>query len=165
MIPKKLLTFLEKHHIQYQPLVHKTVFTAFDVAATLKIKLQDVAKVVMVKVEPKLIEEEHAKIQDYALVVLPSHLRVDLQKLKALLKRKKVALVDEKVLYKALKVKMGAIAPFATLHRIPVYMDKGLKKAKHVVVSAGSYTDSLQLASQELVKAGAKFLGSIGKKK
>ena len=51
------------------------------------------------------------------------------------------------------KVKPGTITPFATLHKkVPLYVDKTLLKVKEILVSAGSYTDSLRIKIHELMK-------------
>ena len=162
MIPKKLLTFLEKSKIKYQPLVHKTVYTTYDAAATLKTKLNDIAKVVMLSVDPPLPYD--TGLTKYVLVVLPAHYRVDFQKLKKALKVKKVALATEGMIHKVLKLTPGVIPPFAAFHALPVYVDKGLTKAKAIITNAGSYTDSVKLKAQELVKAGGTLITSFGKK-
>lgn len=162
MIPKKLLTFLEKQKINYTPLVHKTVYTAYDAAATLKVKLNQVAKVVMLSVDPPLPYD--TGFTKYILVVLPSHAKVDAQKLKKSLKVKKIAIATEEMLVKVAKAKPGLVPPFAMLHRVPVFIDKALTKSKAIITNAGSYTDSLRLKVTELVKAGGTLVSSFGKK-
>ena len=162
MIPKKLLTFLEKQNIKYTPLAHKTVYTAYDAAATLKVKLSEVAKVVMLSVDPPL--PYGTGIAKYMLVVLPSHVKVDFQKLKKLLKVKKVAIAPEAMLTKIAKAKPGLVPPFALFHKVPVMIDKTLTKRNTIITNAGSYTDSLQLKAAELVKAGGRVIASFGKK-
>ena len=87
MLPKKLQAFLEKQKIAYEALTHKTVYTAFDAAQTLKIKLSEIAKVVITHIEPSI--KFGAGTKDYVMLVLPAHLRVDFAKVKKLLKNRK----------------------------------------------------------------------------
>jgi Ala-tRNA(Pro) deacylase len=161
MMPKKLEKFLKEQKIKYEVIAHKTVFTAYDTAATLKRKLNEVAKTLVVKVEPGI--EYGKKTANYVLVVLPASLRLDLQKLKRELKVKKIEIVKEKVMTKVMKFKPGAIPPFSLFAKIPTYIDRGMLKAKSVIVSAGTYTESLKMKGQDLIKAGGKAVGSFGK--
>lgn len=163
MVSKKLQIFLKASKIKYEALSHKTVYTAFDTAATLKKKLQEVAKTLVLKVEPGITFGK--KTSNYILIVLPASLKADLQKLKKLLKVKKIEIVKERAIEKALKVKGGAVPPFAFFLKVPTYLDRALSKTKSIIANAGSHTDSLKVKVKELVKAGGKVIGSFGKKK
>ncbi len=162
MISKKLLAFLEAQKIKFTPLVHKTVYTAYDVAQTLKVKLSEVAKVVVVHVEPKVPFGVGAK--DYILLALPASLRVDFAKVKKLLNLKKIEIIQEQVMTKVIKAKPGAVTPFALFYNLPVFIDKAVLKTKSVLVSGGTYTDSFKVKVADLVKAGGKVVGSFGEK-
>ena len=162
MISKKLSAFLEAQKIQYTPMVHKTVYTAYDAAQTLKVKLNEVAKVVVVHVAPKI--QFGAGAKDYLLLVLPAQLRVDFAKVKKLLKLTKIKIIQEQVMTKVIKAKPGAVTPFALFYNLPVFIDKALLKTKSVLVSGGAYTDSLKVKVADLIKVGGKVLGSFGEK-
>jgi len=142
-IPKKVLNHLNKNKIKFKEIAHKTVYTAFDLAKTLKEKLNRISKTLVVKTD-----------KGYALVVLPADRMVDFAKLKKLLGAKKIEIAKEKVMKDVFKIKPGTMTPFATLHKkVPLYIDKALIRAKEVLVSAGSYTDSLRLKVDQLMKA------------
>lgn len=150
MIPKKILSHLDKNKIKYGIIKHKTVYTAYDLAQTLVKKMNEIAKTLIVKVD-----------KGYVLVVLPAHLRVDLGKVKKLLKAKSVELAPEKVMEKVFKVKPGAITPFGSLHKAEVLIDKALLKTKEAIVSAGSFTDSLRLKVKDLQKLEGATLADL----
>ncbi len=152
-IPKKLKTYLDKNKIKHEVLSHKTVYTVFDKAKTLERKLEGLAKTLALKAD-----------KSYLLVVVPASRRLDLAKLKKLLKVKKLEIVKETVLSKIFKVKPGNQVPFGTFHRVPVYIDRALLKNKAIIVGAGSYTDSLKLAARDLLKTGGETLISFSKK-
>ena len=152
-IPKKVTSFLEKHGVDYEEVKHKTVYTAYDLSRTLKHELKEIAKTLAVKADKK-----------YALVVLPATHRADLDKLKKLLQAKKLEIVRETHLNKIFKMKPGAIVPFANLHGMPVYLEKSLLNNKVIVVSGGSYTESLKLKAKDLAHLGAEVLGVFGAK-
>lgn len=154
-IPKKILNYLEKNKIKFEKIAHKTVYTAYDLAQTLKEKLSRIAKTLIVKTE-----------KGYALIVLPADRLADLKKLKKLLSVKKIEIVKEKVMKDFFKIKPGTITPFAKLHKkVPLYLDKTLLKAKEILVSAGSYTDSLRLKVKDFLNLEKPNKGDFGKKK
>ena len=151
-VPKKLVKFLDDHGIDHEILEHKTVYTAFDLAQTTKKKLQEIAKTLAVKADKK-----------YMLVVVPASHRLDLAKLKKLLKAKKLEIIKETQIAKALKVKPGTLTPLAKFHNMPVYVDKALLKSKLILVNAGSVTESLALKAKDLLTVGAEAAGNFAK--
>src|SRR3989338_8787628 len=98
-IPKKILTYLAALKIKTKPIVHKTVYTAYDAAATMKAKMNEIPKVLHVLADKKR----------HIIVIVPASYQVDFQKLKKALKAKKVELANEKVMEKMFKVKAGAM--------------------------------------------------------
>ncbi len=142
MIPKKVLAHLKKNKVKHQIITHKPVFTAYDLAATLKEKLNKVGKTLLIKVGGKR----------YIIIVLPAHLKIDFKKLKKIFKIDKIELATEKEMQKVLKVKPGALLPFGSLHKVEMFLDKALLKMQDVLVGAGSFTESLRLKSKDLHK-------------
>ena len=154
-IPKKILNYLEKNKVKFEKIAHKTVYTAYDLAKTLKEKLDKIAKTVVIKTD-----------KGYALLVLPASRLVDLKKLKKAIKAKKVEIAKEGVMKTFFKIKPGTITPFATLHKkVPLYIDKALLKIKEILVSAGSYTDSIRLKVKDLINLEKPTKGDFSKKK
>lgn len=153
MLPKRITNFLEKHNVNYEILEHKTVYTAFDAAQTLGKKLSEITKTLAIKADRK-----------YFLLVIPADHKVDFKKLEKLLKVKKANIVKEIDIKKIFKVKPGTLIPFAAFHKIPVYFDKTLLKNKIIIVSGGSYTESLKLKVNDLLEQGAESLTAFSKK-
>src|SRR3989339_551427 len=149
MISKKVLAYLEKNGIKYDVIDHRKIFTAYDLAQTLKEDLKKIAKTLLVKAD-----------KNYILVVLPAHYKLDLVKLKRALKSKKVSIPNEKMLIKVLKVKMGGLTPFGALHKIQTVVDKSLMNAKEVITNAGSFTQSLKLKAKDFVDLEKAMLAS-----
>ncbi len=152
MISKKILNHLKKNKVPFEVVKHKKIFTTFDLAKTLKEKMEKIAKTLLVKTDKK-----------YVLVVLPAHYRLDLAKLKKVLKTKKAELAPEKVMEQIFKVKAGAITPFGSLHKAEVWLDKALAKTKEVLINAGSFTESLRLKVKDLQKLENASLADLGK--
>ncbi|MBU0707749.1 YbaK/EbsC family protein [Patescibacteria group bacterium] len=153
-VPKKTLSYLDKNKIKYEVVEHKTVFTAYDLAQTLKMKLPEIAKTLLVKVDKNL-----------ALTVIPASLRLDFASLKKIAKAKKVSIPKENVMKTKLKIKPGAITPFGQLYKIPVYLDSALKRQSKILVGSGSFEESIKMTPAGLIKLEEPTIGKISKKK
>ncbi len=159
-LPPKLVKYLEEHGVKHEILEHKTVYTAVDAAATLKKKMGEIAKSLLVKAD-----------KDYYVVLLPADHNLDFKKLGKCIGRqvgKKVKVVKipgEKVMEDLLKVKAGAMSAFGGFHKLPVYLDKSLTKAKKAVFSAGSHRHSAEMLVKDFVKLEKAVLGSFGVKR
>ncbi|OGL87151.1 hypothetical protein A3I40_02970 [Candidatus Uhrbacteria bacterium RIFCSPLOWO2_02_FULL_48_12] len=161
MIPKKLQTYLNKTAVAAEAVVHRTVYTAYDLAQTTGIKLEQIAKTILVKVEPPYGEKKDKHI----IAVLPASHQLDLKKLQGILKAKKLSIADERVMSKLFKIKAGAITPFSARHSsTPVFIDKTLLKAKKIMARSGSFTDSLFLKPKDFIKVSGGSLASFAKK-
>jgi Cys-tRNA(Pro) deacylase len=155
MIPAKVKKFLDKNKVKYEVVKHKTVYTAYDLAQTLKKKLQDVVKTLVVKVD-----------KSHALLVLPASRQVDFKTLKKVTGAKSVDIDRENVMTKLFKVKPGAISPFhGPLHKLPIYVDKAVMKAQKAVVQAGSFEESLHMKTKDLLKVVEGKLANFSKVK
>jgi len=152
-IPAKVKNYLEKIKIKYKPVVHKTVYTAYDMAVTLKAKLGEVAKTVHVVADKKHI-----------IVVLPASHLLDLVKLKKMLKAKKVEIAKEKLMTEVFKIKKGAVVPLKELHKdTEIIVDKAFARAKRVIMSAGTFEDSLEMKTKDFLKAVGGKLENFAK--
>lgn len=152
-LPAKLTKHLVQNKVIYDVVPHKTVFTVYDLAQTTKVKLNTIIKTLLVKAD-----------KDYVLAVLPAHLRLDLVALKKQLKAKTLSLAKEKDMAAKFKVKPGAMTPFGSMYKIAVVADKSLLKAEKVLMSAGSFTESLHLKMKSYLKAENPTMAKIGKK-
>lgn len=154
-IPTKVINFLSKTKLKHEIVEHRTVFTAYDVAQTLKRKLSEVAKTLVVKLD-----------KGHALVVLPASHQVDFKLLKKITGAKKVEIDRENVMTKLFKVKPGALSPFhGPLHKLPVYVDRAVMRAQKAIVQAGSFEQSVHMKTKDLLKAVEGKLGNFAKKK
>lgn len=140
-IAKNIENYLKKAGIKYDVVKHKKVYTAYDLAATLKKKLDAVAKSLLIKADKK-----------YVVVSIPAGYQLDLGKLKKVLKAQAVRIAGEPEIKKILKLKLGMLPPFANLHKLELMLDKTLLKAKEVIANAGSFTDSVRVKVKDLHK-------------
>ena len=135
-------------------LEHKLVYTAHDAAQTTKRKINEIAKVVLVKTD-----------KGFALVVVPAGKYVDFAAVKAALKVKKVSMAAEKDISQYLKTKVGLLHPFGNLYKIPTLIDKGFSKAEKMIAAAGSYTESVEIAIKDFEKLAQPIKGVFSKSK
>jgi len=159
-LPAKLVKYLEKSGVKHEILEHRTVYTAYDAAATMRKKLNEIAKSLFIKAD-----------KDYYLAILPADYNLDFKKLGKCIGTqtkkpiKAVKIPGEKVMENLLKVKAGAMSAFGGLHKLPVVVDKGLVKAKKAIFSSGSFNHSVEMAVRDFVKIENAVLGNFGVKK
>lgn len=153
-IPAKIIKYLDKNKVKYEIVNHKTVYTAYDKAATLKVKPRIIGKTLVLK-----------SGSDLVMALISGNKNLDLVKLKKIAKEKKVDFISEKILKNKFKgVKLGAIPPFGELWKLPLFVDRGLAKEKNIFVSSGIYETSFRISAKALGKSGA-ILGNFSKSK
>lgn len=150
----KLAKYLDAARVKYKLLEHKVVFTAHDIASTTKRKLNEIAKVVLVKSEKGL-----------ALVVVPAGKYVDFKAVQKALKVRKLSIAKESDIAKYLKTKVGLLHVFGNLYKIPTLIDKSFAKAKKFISAAGSYTESVEVALRDFEKLAQPIKGVFGRGK
>jgi Ala-tRNA(Pro) deacylase len=134
-IPKRIIQFLNKAKVKYEIIKHRTVYTAFDKAATLKIPQKMTGKTLLVKMDGKP-----------AVVLLPANKNLDKQKFKKIAKVKEVDFIKEAWMKKNIKgIKVGAIPPFGSLWKFATFTDNGLMKNPKIVLNSGDYNFSIKL--------------------
>lgn len=159
-LPAKVIKYLEKAGVSHDLLTHRTVYTAYDVAATMGKKLGEIAKSLLVKAD-----------KDYYLVLLPADYNLDFEKLKKQIGKitdkeiKVVKIPGEKIMQETFKLKNDALSAFGTLYKLPVIMDKALAKAKKAIFSSGSFNYSVEMGVKDFVKLENAALGAFGVKK
>ncbi|NTU98538.1 YbaK/EbsC family protein, partial [Candidatus Falkowbacteria bacterium] len=159
-LPTKVLAYLEKAGVPHEVLSHRTVYTAFDAASTMKRKLNEIAKSLLIKAD-----------QDYYLVLLPADHNLDLKKLQTAIGKhakktiKVVKIPGEEAVAQVAKVKKQALTAFGGLHKLPVIIDENLAKAKKAVFSSGSANHSVELAVKDFIKHEQALLAKFGVKR
>ena len=158
--PAKIINYLEKMGVSHDILEHKTVYTAIDAANTLKKKLNEIAKSLVVKAD-----------KDYYLVLLPADKNLNEEKLKKIISQQKgknvktVKIPGEKIMQNALKIKAGALSAFGKIHKLPVIVDKELEKAKKAIFSTGGLNHSIEMKVKDYINLEEAVSGNLGAKK
>jgi len=159
MLSKTLKNFLDKNKIKYELIEHRTVYTALDKAATLKVKPAIVGKTVIVSLAGK----------DYAIGLISANKNLDKQKVLAAFNKlrqkakeknyKKIDFATEKWMKANIKgVKLGATPPFGVLYKLPFFIDNSLTKQSKIIVNGGEYELSLKLSPVSLSKLNPNTL-------
>jgi len=157
-IPQKIIKFLDKKKVKCEIIKHKTVYTAFDKAATLKVAPKIIGKTLVVKLD-----------KNPALVLIPANKNLDRQKLKKIAKAKnidastgsastlsscrRIDFIKEAWMKKNLKgIKIGAVPPFGNLWKMPSFIDRGLLNNQKIIVNSGDYVFSIKISPSAFKK-------------
>jgi Ala-tRNA(Pro) deacylase len=152
-IAKNLEKLLKQSKLKYEVVEHRKVYTAFDSAETQDVKLSEVAKAVLLKGK-----------QNLYLAVLPAGNNCDFKAVGKLV-ADKLSMAKEKDITKRMKTKVSLIAPFGSLFKLPVVIDKKLIKNKQINLPAGSYTESVIMNTKDYLKLENPIQGSFAIKK
>ncbi len=153
MLSKTIQKFLEGNKVKFDVIEHRTVFTAFDKSATLRVKPVEVGKTVVISLDGK----------DHALGLIPANKNLDkkkvlvaFNKLRAKAKEKPYKKIDfskEQWMKANLKgIKLGATPPFGPLYKLPIFIDNAMTKASKIIVNGGEYEISIKLSPSSLIK-------------
>lgn len=155
-VPKKIINFLNKNKINYQLVEHKTVYTAFDKAQTLKVEPKIIGKTLILRGDKEIV-----------VALISANKNLDLKKFKKLGKFKKVDFVSEKEIKRKFKgVKVGAVPPFGNLWKFKTFIDQPILKEKEVILNGGGYNFSIKIKSKDLKKLIPDLIiGSFSKAK
>lgn len=159
-LPSSVVTFLKKSKAKVEPLGHRTVFTAFDAASTLKVDIASVGKTLVMQGGG-----------DTIVAVVPANCNVDIKALTKVVNAHrtrhekkpsgKLTFTSERAIKSRLKAVPGAVPPFGPLLGIEAFIDKKMTKPRTVVVSGGNFESSLALTPTELLRLSEGILGSF----
>ena len=132
----KLKEYLDRHGVKYVTITHSRAYTAPAIAAAAHVPGRELAKTVMLKIDGEM-----------AMAVMPSSVKVDLERLREALDADQVSLASEaefKDLFPDCAV--GAMPPFGNLWDLPVYVDATLAEDEEIAFNAGCHVELIKLA-------------------
>ncbi|MBI4253237.1 YbaK/EbsC family protein [Candidatus Uhrbacteria bacterium] len=150
-LPKKLVSYLEKNKVRYDILKHRIAYTAYDLAATLRVPEVGVTKALLLKTEQGLV-----------LALLSAAHQLDLARVLKVLKAKKARILKESEMVKALKLGRKPLHAFSKLYKIPVVMERALLKNKSLILPSGAFTESLKLSIKSFLTLENPIVGTFG---
>jgi Ala-tRNA(Pro) deacylase len=138
----ELMRSLKKRKVAFEPLRHPRTETAMDEARTLHASADRVGKTIVVHTAEGMVR---------VVIQAPEHL--SLPKLRDALGREDVRLATEEELGAAYPdFELGAVPPFGGPGGDRVVLDRRVADLDSVIVEAGSHSDSLRLATADLVR-------------
>ncbi len=141
-ISKKLIKFLQENKVSFEVIKHRTVYTAYDKAQTLKVPEKAIGKTLLLKIDKK-----------FALVLIPANKNLDKNKFKKIAKSRKLKFVSEKLMKNKFRgVKVGAIPPFGNLWGLSSFVDRAVVNQPKIIINGGDYNFSIRLKSNALKK-------------
>jgi Ala-tRNA(Pro) deacylase len=148
---ERLEQVLRENGVAYEILAHDSAYTMPEVAAALHISGKRVAKAVVVEIGDQL-----------GMVVVRSSDRVDLKKLRAALGKPDIRLAEEhEFAGRFPDCLTGAHPPFGNLYGLPVYLDRSLADQPQIVFRAGTYRQTMQMATADLVRLVQPTVGDF----
>ena len=176
-IPKKVISFLEKAKIKYEPIKHRIVYTAYDKAQTLKVKPNVIGKTLVLKIDPAGSRRSgtYGASKDLVFALIPGNKNLDKNKFKKTINEwrkkaglgaiKKMNFISERVMKNKFKgIKLGAIPPFGAIWKLPTFIDGELLKNPKIIVGVGDYNRSIKISPANLKKLMPDLVvGSFGK--
>ena len=141
-ILRKVKDYLEKNEVSYEVGFHPEVFTAQEIAAAQHVPGKEMAKVVMVKADGKML-----------MLVLPASYQIDMKKLRKALKAKKIGIAKEKQFEELFPdCEVGAMPPFGNLYNLEVWVDQVLTEDASVVFQAGNHIETMRIKFSDYVR-------------
>jgi Ala-tRNA(Pro) deacylase len=144
-ILRKLKDLLDGARVAYEIHNHPLAYTAQEIASQQHFSGKEMAKVVMLEVDGRLL-----------MGVIPGSQRVNLNIAKTSLGAKAVRLASEAEFTSLFpECDIGAMPPFGNLFGLPVAVDPALAKDEHIYFNAGNHVQTVRLKYNdftELVK-------------
>lgn len=132
-IPRQLSEYLDSQQVRYQFHTHAPAYTAQGLAHIEHVSGKELAKVVMVMVDGRIV-----------MSVLPASHRLDLDKFAELQQAQSVRLATEDEFRDVFPdCELGAMPPFGNLYHLDVWVDSVLRSHATIVFNAGSHVETI----------------------
>jgi Ala-tRNA(Pro) deacylase len=149
---ERLAVFLENHDAAYDIFPHVQEFTSQRVAATMRVRAHDLAKVVIVCDDSG----------DFVMAVLPGDCRLELDRLAAASGRSGLTLASEAEMAQLFPdCGVGAMPPFGRLYDLPVYLDGCFRTAAEIYFQGGNHRETIRMHYDEYERLAAPFVGPV----
>lgn len=153
-ILKKLQTMLDDEHIAYEVHTHPLAYTAQEIAEKQHVPGRELAKVVMLEVDERLV-----------MGVLPGTRKVHLNTVKESLGAANVRLATEdEFTARFPECEIGAMPPFGNLFGVEVVVDPELEKDEYIYFNAGNHVQTVRMKYQDFAKLVRPRVMQLSKK-
>lgn len=146
----RLKGFLDANHVKYVCIAHSPAYTAQEIASLAQLPGKTLAKTVMFFIDNQL-----------AMAVVPASVQVSAAKLSGLAHGKLIALATEDEFRDAFPdCETGAMPPFGSLYRMPVYLDESLC-GEEIIFNAGSHRELVKMPFGDFNRLVKPVIGRI----
>jgi len=150
--PRSLDDFLKHAHVPFTCFQHAAAFSAQQQAALSHVPGRSWAKTVICFAGDEAIA-----------AVVPAHLKVDLDALRALANAQTLRLAREAELAEICPdCELGAVSPFTTRWRLRVFVDQSFVGEPEMVFNAGTHTDAIRIHYGDFSDLTCPIVGVIG---
>jgi Ala-tRNA(Pro) deacylase len=141
-IIKKLKGLFDEAKVSYEVYNHPLAYTAQEIAQRQHFSGDEMAKVVILKVDDKLV-----------MAVVPGSQKVHLPTVRASLGVYEVRLATEdEFISKFPDCEIGAMPPFGNLFGLPVYVDPAVAKDESIYFNAGNHVQTVRIRYKDFEK-------------
>lgn len=148
---ERMEQYLQENGVPFEVMAHRQAFTMQEVAAALHVSGKQVAKVVVVSADGKMV-----------ILVIPAPYRLNLAKVRALLDARKVSLAKEEAFADLFPdCETGAMPPFGNLYGVPVYVDQALAEQANIVFRIGTYRQTIKIAYADFARLAQPTVGEF----
>jgi len=153
-ILNRLKTVLDERKIPYEVHTHPLAYTAQEIAEKQHVPGKDLAKVVMLEVDDRLV-----------MSVLPGTRKVDLNTVKESLGAANVRLATEdEFTARFPECEIGAMPPFGNLFGIEVFVDPELEKDEYIYFNAGNHVQTVRMKYRDFATLENPRVAPLSKK-
>lgn len=153
MTARKLHDFLDQAAVAYEVTTHNEAFAGHEVAQAEHVTGWDVAKAIMLKVS-----------DEFAMIVVPAPVEVDLDKARAALGGSDVRLATEEEFGEAFPdCELGAHPPFGNLYDIPVFLDETMRSRERLICRDGSHTETVTISTSDYLRLVDPEIVDVGR--
>jgi Ala-tRNA(Pro) deacylase len=136
---ERLHDFLQAKQAVYIHTVHRTAYTAREVALAEHLPPAEVAKTVVI----------HSEI-GYAMLVVPGNQLVDFQEVRVELGLQQLRMATEHELASLFPdCELGAMPPVGQLYMLPVYLDAAMAEERLIAFNGGTHRDVIHMLTAE----------------
>ena len=135
----RIKEFITNSKVSYEVLPHSPAFTAQQIAASAHISGKNLAKTVIVKIDGRM-----------AIVVEPSHLKVDLDAMRQQLNAQRIELASEAEFRTSFPgCELGAMPPFGSLYGMDVYVSNNVSRDEFISFNAGTHSELIKMSYKD----------------
>ena len=135
----RLDEYLTSQHVPFRRMPHRPVYTASQVAQSLHVPGQEMAKTVLLRTG-----------SGYLLAVLPATRRVDLDRLRRELNEDRLELATEGDMERLFPdCERGAMPPFGSLYRLPTVVDEMITADEEIVFEGQNHEEAIRMAYRD----------------